>query len=192
MIKRDLVLYQKQTAIEAAKKEEEESDDTKTVTVTVTTTTTTTTTTYNNKDSADSVRAKSPITPAQSVRSSLSEPTVNVPTNINSPMPRKEESCLANWGPIVTNNTFPPWPRVISSPSPIPLPMPLPLAPLPLSLPRPPEPSGPPLIEINEDENSVFLGLRVYTKGAAAIIGRKLFFEMDSPAATRPSSPVMR
>lgn len=182
MIKRDLVLYEKQQAIEAAKKEEQENDDTKTVTVTVTTTTTTTTT-YNKKDSADSVITRSPSTPVQSVRSGSSASIVNAPT------PKKEESCLANYGPIGISSP-PPFPRVISPPSPMPLPMPLPLHPLPLPLPRQPEPSGPPRIEINEDENSLFLGLRIYTKEAAAIVGRKLFFEMDSPPVTQPPSPV--
>ena len=190
LIKRDLVLYEKQQAIEAAKKKEE-SDDTKIVTVTVTTTTTTTTT-YNKNGSVDSVRAKSPITPAQSVRSGSSKPTADASMTVNAPIPRREESCLANCRPTVINSPSLPLPRIISSPSPMPLHIPLSYPSLSLPNPQPPAPNKPTLIEINEDENSLFLGLRVYTKGAAAIVGRQLFFEMDTPSVTRVPSPVTR
>ncbi|RDB20781.1 Calpain-9 [Hypsizygus marmoreus] len=159
LIKQDLELYEKKKAEEEAAKEKEEG--TKTVTVTITTTTTTTKTIYEKDKPAEP-------TPLPANGASETKPT---PTPANAPEEPKTDACIIDPGHVH-----------------LPMP-PSPIAPLP-PLPRVPSPEkSSSIIEIAEDENTVYLGLRVYTKETAAVV-RGFLHEMGPDPETRPSSPM--
>jgi len=195
LIERDRVLYEKKKAVELAKKQEEE-EGTKTVTVTVTTTTTTTTTVHGKNVKSGATGSAAPV--SVTATSTTSEPSVvtqpsapvDPPSLIHTPKPTVTpppnvpaapllDACIVDPG----LNSFGSFPPPARSYSPVPPP------------PRPPAAENPsPPFEIAEDENSVYLGLRVYSKDAAAIVGGLLYSDivdmgMLSPQETRPPSP---
>jgi hypothetical protein len=136
--------------------------------MTVTTTTTTKTekvvTKKNAQESKDEAKDRSP----------LGDPTSNVPEA------QRVDSCLIDPGhrPLSPLMQLPP------------LPMPMPRS---LSPPPPPPANNPPSnnIDIFEDENIVYLGLRVYTnKEAPAKVSGKLRSDVDYlEEQRRPRSP---
>ena len=167
LIEHDLAEYKKQKEAEEQQQVKEEEDGT-TVTVTTVTTTTTTKTekVVTKKNAQESAESK---TDAK-----------DSPPLPSAPETQKVDSCLIDPGhrPLTP---LPPIPMTRSS-SPPP--------------PPPPPPAGNNLpsnnMEIFEDENMLYLGLRVYTnKDAPAKVWGKLRSEMDSypNEQRRPRSP---
>lgn len=174
LISRDLALYEKKKASETSTKGEE--DSTETVTVTVTTTTTTTKTVHGKKQPDETKQPADPLTVITAGEVVKSSPSPHVQHPSGPPEP-KSDACIVDPGHV---GDFPP-----ISPR-----FPLPPFPLPAPLPSRPE-NTPPVIIVMEDENLVYLGLRVYTKDTPAAVGGQLYYDMesDSEAGTRPPSP---
>lgn len=175
LIDRDLVEYKKQKEAEQEEllKKTEEEDGT--VTVTTVTTTTTTTKTVTKKNAQDS-------TPAAEDNDSLPV-AEQIP---NAPNAQVVDACLIDPG----HTRY----RAFSPPPQIPMPPMLRSASPPLP---PPVPVNNPVanqIDISEDENLVYLGLRVYTnKESPTKISSKLRHEMDYSDERRMSrSPLRR
>lgn len=166
----DLAEYKKQKDAENSTREESEDDGTITVTTVTTTTTTKTEKIVKKKNGQEPP-------PAQS----KGEATNNLPPS--DPLPRTTEaqgvdSCQIDPGHVPHRSVSP-----LPSSSPLPPP------------PPPPANNNVPSnnIEICENENLVYLGLRVYTNNEApAKVGGKLRGEMHSPEEQRMSRSRVR
>ncbi|KAG5643124.1 hypothetical protein DXG03_001550 [Asterophora parasitica] len=185
LLDQDRAQYEKKKAAECKKKQREEAEEGEVRTVTVTVTTTTTTTTVRKKSEPTDSSA-TPAVPSRTV-----EPTDGTcgtpPQTIHIPPPSPTvpqlpplDTCINDQ--IGNNGCFQlASPRFHSF-------SPLPRVPF-VNLPTEP----PPIMEIEEDENSVFLGLRVYTKNTIAVVGGLLYGDLpgldSSPPGTRPPSP---
>ncbi|KAG6832571.1 hypothetical protein H0H87_001227 [Tephrocybe sp. NHM501043] len=194
ILEKDKVLYDKKKAELAKKKEETDGVETVTV-VTVTTTTTTTKTAKKNVTvpAAETVTVSTSTSTPPTIESSegtKSSPSSPVQASTPSTPPVAPpllplDTCVVDPGHVSAYNyNFPPASPKYRSFSPVP------------PLPRVPPPDNPPPpIEIAEDENIAYIGLRLYTKNATATVGGLLYHDIASlgllsPPGSRPSSPL--
>ncbi|KAG5649945.1 hypothetical protein H0H81_001370 [Sphagnurus paluster] len=200
LIRQDCEVYERQKVRDLARKrqQEEEEEGVETVTVTVTTTTTTTTTRNKNPERLSTTHPVVPIahrcdSSSRSSSSSYGTPllesesaSIRAPSPAplhNRPRPPPIDTCVVDPGHSRNMGNYLAASPKFRSFSPIQPP------------PRAPAPEAPPpLIEIAEDENSVYLGLRVYTQNTTAVVGGLLYHEIPgmgmSPPGTRPVSPI--
>ncbi|KAG6850390.1 hypothetical protein H0H93_013945 [Arthromyces matolae] len=188
LLDKDKVLYDKKQEEFARKKEEAEAVDT--VTVTTVTTTTTTTRTLKRKDGADSdpgltqvdsVSSTSPSQLPETIHNILSPIQLpSSPPPIGPPLPLIEHCVVDPGHSGFVGTLYPPASPKFHNYSPIPPP-----------IPAPPPDNAPPPFEIAEDENSAYIGLRVYTQNVTATVGGVLYRSngLLSPPASRPCSP---
>lgn len=164
VLDKDKVLYEKKKAQLA--KEHEDAECLVTVTVTTETTTTTTTKTVKKGGDSDALSPEGvPVSTSTSassaalsseVRKTSGSSPIQLPTPSYPPVAPLAESCVPN---PATGNLSP----ISYEVSPI-------------VPPRAQSPKDPPLpFEIAEDENLVYLGLRVYTQNTTARVGGLLY-----------------
>jgi hypothetical protein len=179
LIERDLAQYKKEQEKRAKKTETEDAEDGTTVTVTTVTTTTTTKTEKVVKKNVPDPTHEGP------KGETYKGPPLSLPPI--APEVQAVDSCEIDPGHVRY--------RALSPLLPMPLPMPRSLSPLPPPPPPPPPVNNVPSnnIEIYEDEDTVYLGLRVYTnKDAPAKVGGKLKGEMDYFGDQRASRSPLR
>ncbi|KAG6872160.1 hypothetical protein C0995_012478 [Termitomyces sp. Mi166 len=185
MLDRDKVLYEKEMAELARKQEEAEGLETVTVTTVTTTTTRTTTVKKGGESDAPStevVTVSTPILPPSATAAPYATSKTYLPSPIQVPTPSSPppvaptlptvENCVVDPGRVTVFGNFP----SISYQS------------SPIGPPRVPSPENPlPPFEIAEDENLVYLGLRVYTQNTTATVGGLLHSDIAARGLVSPS-----